>query len=180
MQKLNIRQQSKHPPLEQGQVLEMNDHCMKVNYGFKFIRGVLTGLVLAVVSMTFTLDLIVLLTMGKFFATELVLSEIYRLADWILPVAILELYLWPSAPPMIFDRVNRRVIFQVFFRTKILDWDSCEGSIRYFAQATEASTTQGYNLRIEGDVINLKPGQKKQRATALIHQSSVREDLFNY
>jgi len=81
---------------------------------------------------------------------------------------------------MIFDRVNRRVIFQVFFRTKIIAWDSCEASIRYFAQATEASATQGYNLRIEGDVINRKPGQKPQRAAALIHQSGISEDLLNY
>lgn len=180
MQKLGNRQQTQYPPLEHGQVLEMNPHCMKVNYGFKFIRGILTGLLLAILSMTFAIDLIVLATTGKFFATGLVLGEMHRLVNWIAPVVLVEMYLWPSAPPMIFDRINRRVIFQVFFRTKILDWDSCEGTIRYFSQATEASATQGYNLRIEGDVINLKPGQKKQRATALIHQSGVSEDLFNY
>jgi len=180
MQKPGNRQQTQYPPLEHGQVLEMNPHCMKVNYGFKFIRGILTGLLLAILSMTFAIDLIVLATTGKFFATGLVLGEMHRLVNWIAPVVLVEMYLWPSAPPMIFDRINRRVIFQVFFRTRILDWDSCEGTIRYFAQATEASATQGYNLRIEGDVINLKLGQKKQRATALIHQSGVSEDLFNY
>jgi hypothetical protein len=181
MQKLGNRQQTPYPPLEQGQVLEMNPHCMKVNYGFKFIRGVFSGLIALSLSLFLVLDLVAGTYYGRvgeiFFDFFNDITEYYYL---IVPIMAVELYLWPSAPPMIFDRINRRVIFQVFFRTKILDWDSCEGTIRYFAQATEASATQGYNLRIEGDVINLKPGQKKQRATALIHQSGVSEDLFNY
>ncbi len=177
MQKLGNRQQTPYPPLEQGQVLEMNPHCMKVNYGFKFIRGVFSGLIALLIVGNIILDL---LFDGNIDNT---LRWAWGFKDYYLyigSVVLVELYLWPSAPPMIFDRVNRRVIFQVFFRTRILDWDSCEGTIRHFAQATEASATQGYNLRIEGDVINLKPGQKKQRATALIHQSGVSEDLFNY
>ncbi len=181
MQKLGNRQQTPYPPLEHGQVLEMNPHCMKVNYGFKFIRGVFSGLIALSLSLFLVLDLVAGTYYGRvgeiFFDFFNDITEYYYL---IVPIMAVELYLWPSAPPMIFDRVNRRVIFQVFFRTKILDWNSCEGTIRYFAQATEASATQGYNLRIEGDVINLKPGQKKQRATALIHQSGVSEDLFNY
>ncbi len=156
----------------------MNDHCMKVNYGFKFIRGVLTGLVLAIISFHFFGELILF---GELIQPTIDFIMFHSgFFPYIGMVALLELYLWPSAPPMIFDRVNRRVIFQVFFRTKILDWDSCEAIIRYFAQATEASATQGYNLRIEGDVINRKPGEKPQRATALIHQSGVSEDLYNY
>jgi len=177
MQRINVKQQTQYPPLEQGQVLEMNAHCMKVNYGFKFIRGVLSGLIALLLVGNIVLDM---LFDGNIDNT---LRWAWGFKDYyphIGLVVLLELYLWPSAPPMIFDRVNRRVIFQVLFRTKILDWDSCEGNIRYFAQATESSATQGYNLRIEGDVINLKPGQKPQRATALIHQSGVSEDLFNY
>ncbi|MEJ2396648.1 MAG: hypothetical protein P8Z77_18400 [Candidatus Thiodiazotropha sp.] len=180
MQKLGNRQQTPYPPLEHGQVLEMNPHCMKVNYGFKFIRGVFSGLIALVLFSSFVFDIIIGDLWTEYSLFFGFLDDIASFKYWVIPAVLLELYLWPSAPPMIFDRVNRRVIFQVFFRTRILDWDSCEGTIRYFAQATEASATQGYNLRIEGDVINLKPGQKKQRATALIHQSGVSEDLFNY
>jgi hypothetical protein len=99
---------------------------------------------------------------------------------YIVLFVITEMYLWPSAPPMIFDRVNRRVVFQVFFRTKIIAWDDCVASIQHFVQASTAHASQGYNLRIEGNVINGKPGQKTQRATALIHQSGISEDLLNY
>ena len=181
MQRINVKQQTRYPPLEQGQVLEMNAHCMKVNYGFKFIRGVFSGLLAMSLSLFLVIDVIASLAYGS--RGDIFIGFLGTLEHFdylIIPILVLELYLWPSAPPMIFDRVNRRVIFQVLFRTKILDWDSCEGNIRYFAQATESSATQGYNLRIEGDVINLKPGQKKQRATALIHQSGVSEDLLNY
>jgi hypothetical protein len=180
MQKLSPRQPTQYPPLEQGQVLEMNDHCMKVNFGFNFIRGVFSGLVALVLFSSLVFDIIIGDLWTEYSLFFGFLDDIANFKFWVIPIVLLELYLWPSAPPMIFDRVNRRVIFQVFFRTKILDWDSCEGSIRYFAQATEASVTQGYNLRIEGYVINLKLGQKKQRATALIHQSGVSEDLYNY
>jgi hypothetical protein len=99
---------------------------------------------------------------------------------YIVLFVITEMYLWPSAPPMIFDRVNRRVVFQVFFRTKIIAWDDCVASIQHFVQVSTAHASQGYNLRIEGNVINGKPGQKTQRATALIHQSGISEDLLNY
>ncbi len=180
MQRLNVHQQTQYPPLEQGQVLEMNEHCMKVNFGFKFIRGVLSGIIALVLFSSLVFDIIIGDIWTDYSLFFGFLDDIASFKYWIIPIVLLELYLWPSAPPMIFDRVNRRVIFQVFFSTKILDWDSCEGNIRYFAQATEDSATQGYNLRIEGDVTNLKPGEKKQRAAALIHQSGVRDDLYNY
>lgn len=180
MHKLGTRQQTQYPPLEQGQVLEMNSHCMKVNYGFKFVRGVFSGLIALVLFSSLVFDIIIGDLWTDYSLFFGFLDDIASFKYWVIPAVLVELYLWPSAPPMIFDRVNRRVIFQVLFRTKILDWDSCEGSIRYFAQATEDSATQGYNLRIEGDVINRKAGEKPQRATALIHQSGVSEDLYNY
>jgi hypothetical protein len=100
MQKLGNRQQTPYPPLEHGQVLEMNPHCMKVNYGFKFIRGVLTGLLALTLSLFFFLDLI-----GGFFYGSFgeiffdYLSDVTKYYYLILPIMVIELYLWPSAPP---------------------------------------------------------------------------------
>jgi hypothetical protein len=34
MQRIDTRHPTHYPPLEQGQVLAMNDHCMQVNFGF--------------------------------------------------------------------------------------------------------------------------------------------------
>jgi len=177
MIKLYPRQATGYPPLEQGQVLEMGPNCMKVNFGFRFIRGVLTGLIAMLIVGNIVLDLFF---DGNIDNTIRWLGDFRDYYPEIGSVILLELYLWPSAPPMIFDRVNRRVIFQVLFRTKVIAWDSCVATIHYFAQATQASATQGYNLRIEGEVINRKPGQKPQRAAALIHQSGISEDLLNY
>jgi hypothetical protein len=177
---LNPRQETGYPPREQGQVIEINPNCMKVNFGFRFVRGILTGLILAFVSLSFFLDILIYLYSGKFFATQIILGDVYKFIYYIAPIMALEMYLWPSAPPMIFDRVNRRIIFQVFFRTKIIAWDDCVASIQHFVQASTAHASQGYNLRIEGNVINGKPGSKPQRAAAMIHQSGLSEDLFNY
>jgi hypothetical protein len=153
---------------------------MKVNFGFRFIRGIFTGFL----AMTLFPALIFDIFLGDLWNNHsLFLSfvdDILYFKYWVISIVALEMYLWPSAPPMIFDRMNRRVIFQVFFRTKIISWDDCVASIQHFVQASTAHASQGYNLRIEGNVINGKPGQKTQRATALIHQSGISEDLLNY
>jgi hypothetical protein len=174
---LHPRQETGYQPLEQGQVIEINPNCMKVNFGFRFIRGVLTGFVLSMISLRFFGELA--LMSGLQPTIDFILRHSSFL-PYIAVIALLELYLWPSAPPMIIDRVNRRVIFQVLFRTKVIAWDDCVASIQHFVQASTSSASQGYNLRIEGNVINGKLGQKPQRAAALIHQSGISEDLLNY
>lgn len=174
---LNPGQETGYAPLEHGQIVEINPSCMKVNYGFRFIRGVLTGLVLSIVSFHFFIELVLL---GGIQPTIDFVLRHSSLLPYIGGIALLELYLWPSAPPMVFDRVNRRVIFQVLFRTKIIAWDDCVASIHEFVQASAASASRGYNLRIEGDTISHKPGQKPQRAAAMIHQSGLSDDLLNY
>jgi len=177
MLKLYPAQKTGYPPQEHGQVLEINPHCMKVNFGFRFIRGIFTGMIVMIIVLFLLIDLAF---GGNFDPTIRFISDFRDYYPHIGIIVFLELYLWPSAPPMVFDRVNRRVIFQVLFRTKIIAWDSCVASIQYVAQASESGATQAYYLRIEGEVINRKPSRKTQRAAALIHQSGISDDLLNY
>ena len=177
---LRPEQETGYAPLEQGQVIEINPNCMKVNFGFRFIRGIASGFIAMVLFSSLIFDILIGDLMTEYSLFFGFLGDILIFKYWVVSIVALEMYLWPSAPPMIFDRVNRRVIFQVFFRTKVIAWDDCVASIQHFVQASTASASQGYNLRIEGNVINAKPGSKPQRAVAMIHQSGISDDLLNY
>jgi hypothetical protein len=177
---LRPQQETGYAPLEQGQVIEINPNCMKANFGFRFVRGIASGFIAMVLFSSLIFDILIGDLMTEYSLFFGFLDDMLIFKYWVVSIVALEMYLWPSAPPMIFDRVNRRVIFQVFFRTKVIAWDDCVASIQHFVQASTASASQGYNLRIEGNVINAKPGSKPQRAAAMIHQSGISDDLLNY
>jgi hypothetical protein len=151
-------------PEQSGQVVDINADCLKVReYSSGVLRGVTTGLLLAILNCCFCLDLAVdpAFSSGHGATIEF-LEWAGNQGIWIFLVVVLDIFLLPMKPPVVFDRKNRIVIFRSCLSTQIITWDNCSCAIKYYSNNIDGVTNEGYILYLQGYDANHPADNAKQ------------------